>query len=70
LANLEQSREQGNRQGFLYALDLNSKQILWRHRVNRELPYVSNWPSTYFHLNGKDLYYENHSLLVKLRLPN
>jgi outer membrane protein assembly factor BamB len=66
-ANFEQPKSAGNRRGFLYALDLASKQIVLRHRVNREKKYVDTWPTTHFLVDGEFIYYENESLLVKLR---
>jgi len=66
IANLEQSKAQGNRQGFLYAVDLATARVQWRHRVNREQPYVNEWPTTYFAVDGSTVYYENAGLLAKV----
>jgi outer membrane protein assembly factor BamB len=66
IANLEQSNAQGNRQGFLYAVDLATARVQWKHRVNREQPYVNEWPTTYFALDGSAVYYENAGLLAKV----
>lgn len=66
-ANLETPTATSNRQGFLYALDPATERIRWRHRVNRELPYVNEWPTSYFHVAADGIYYENESVLVKLR---
>jgi outer membrane protein assembly factor BamB len=66
IANLEQPKAQGNRQGFLYAVDLATAQVLWKHRVNREKPYVNEWPTTYFAADGSGVYYENSGMLAKV----
>jgi len=66
IANLEQPKTQGNRQGFLYAVDLATARVQWKHRVNREQPYVNEWPTTYFALDGSAVYYENSGLLAKV----
>lgn len=66
-ANFEQPKEKGNRRGFLYALDLATRQIVLRHRVNRDKKYVDTWPTQHFLVDGDFIYYENESLLVKLR---
>jgi len=66
IANLEQPNAQGNRQGFLYAVDLATARVQWKHRVNREQPYVNEWPTTYFALDGSAVYYENSGLLAKV----
>lgn len=67
VANFEQPRTEGNPGGFLYALNLNSRQIVLRHRVNRERPYMEKWRTAYFCIAGEFIYYENASLVVKLR---
>jgi len=66
IANLEQPKAQGNRQGFLYAVDLATAQALWKHRVNREKPYVDEWPTTYFAADSNSVYYENSGFLAKV----
>jgi len=66
IANLEQPKAQGNRQGFLYAADLATARLLWRHRVNREKPYVNEWPTTYFAVDGSAVYYENSGFLARV----
>ena len=66
IANLEQPKAQGNRGGFLYAVDLATAQVKWKHRVNREKPYFDKWSSTYFGLDGSAVYYENAGLLAKI----
>jgi outer membrane protein assembly factor BamB len=66
IANLEQPNAQGNRQGFLYAVDLVTARVQWKHRVNREQPYVNEWPTTYFALDSSAVYYENSGLLAKV----
>jgi outer membrane protein assembly factor BamB len=66
IANLEQPKAQGNRQGFLYAVDLATAQVQWKHRVNREKPYFNEWPTTYFALDGSAVYYENAGFLAKV----
>jgi len=66
IANLEQPKTQGNRQGFLYAVDLATARVQWKHRVNREQPYVNEWPTTYFALDSSAVYYENSGLLAKV----
>ncbi len=67
VANFEQAREAGNRRGYLYKLDLATKKILWRHRVNRDKKYAEDWSTKHFVVDGEFVYYENESLLVKLR---
>ncbi len=66
IANLEQPEQQGNRQGFLYAVDLATARVQWKHRVNREQPYVNEWPTTYFALDGSAVYYENSGFIAKV----
>ena len=53
----------------LYALDLKTKQILWKHRTNRPSPYasVAQWPTRSFLPLDGALVYENESMLVKLK---
>jgi len=67
VANFEQPRSEGNRSGFLYALDLASKEVLMRHRVNRDKRYSEKASTSHFRVDGEFIYYENESLLVKLR---
>lgn len=53
----------------LLALDLQTRQLLWTHRVNRAtLRYAGDqrWTTTYFLPVDGGLYYENQSILVKL----
>lgn len=52
---------------FLYGLDLATKQLVFRHRVNRDKPYVEKWGTQRFRLDGPFIYYENESLVVKVR---
>lgn len=66
-ANFEQPPSKVNQQSFLYALDPVAAQVTWKHRVNRDVQYVEDWPTTFFAVSGNDVYYENHGLLVKLR---
>lgn len=66
-ANLETPAATSNRQGFLYAFDPASGRVRWTHRVNRERPYVNEWGTTHFHLATDGIYYENESILVKVR---
>jgi outer membrane protein assembly factor BamB len=66
IANLEQPKAQGNRQGFLYAVDLAAAQVLWKHRVNREEQYVNEWPTTYFAVDSSAVYYENSGFIAKV----
>lgn len=68
-ANLEQPDSPNNRQGFLYAFDIASGRVLWKHRVNRPSKYSSldNWSTAHFTLDGDAIYYENHKFLAKLR---
>jgi len=58
LANAEAPRKDAHGCGYLYALDLASKQILWKHRTGR--------PDQYDPHGANAIYYENQSLLVKL----
>lgn len=57
-----------NDKGHIYAVDLATKQVRLKHRVNRDVKYEDTWPTSYFKLDGGDLYYENYGMLVKLRL--
>ena len=66
IANLEQPKAQGNRQGFLYVVDLATAQVQWKHRVNREQPYVSDWSTRYFALDASGVYYENSGLIARV----
>ena len=66
-ATLTEPRQKENPQGFLYAFDPATSQMKWSHRVNRDQPYVAQWSTTFFHVAGPDTYYENNSILVKLR---
>lgn len=68
-ANFEQPKAEGNRQGFLYALDPATKQVKWKHRTNRPSRFESEakWPSHYFLPIDGHVYYETNLLLVKLR---
>ena len=66
IANLEQPKAQGNRQGFLYAVDLATAQVLWKHRVNRDKPNFDKWPTTYFAVDGSGVYYANAGMLAKV----
>jgi len=66
VANLEQPNAQGNRRGFLYAVDLATARVQWKHRVNREQPYVNEWPTTFFALDGSAVYYENSGFIAKV----
>ena len=53
----------------LYALDLKTQQILWKHRTNRPSPYasVAQWRTrSFLRLDGA-VVYENESILVKLQ---
>jgi outer membrane protein assembly factor BamB len=67
-ANFEQPEADGNRQGFLYALDPATKRVTWKHRVNRESQYhdPTTWPTRYFTLTGGALLYENYGLIAKI----
>lgn len=69
LANLPGS--QGPTDPFLplSALDLETRRILWTHRVNRSTSRYEGdqrWATTYFLPVDGGLYYENQSILVKL----
>lgn len=68
-ANFEQPKTEGNRQGFLYALDPATKQVKWKHRTNRPSRFESEakWPTHYFLPAGEHVYYETNLLLVKLK---
>jgi outer membrane protein assembly factor BamB len=67
VANFEQPAAEGNRRGFLYGLDLATRQVVFRHRVNRDKPYVETWGTHRFRVDGAFIYYENESILVKVR---
>jgi outer membrane protein assembly factor BamB len=60
---------QGNRQGFLYALDPATKQIRWKHRVNRPSQYndPAVWPTSCFALGEGAVYYENYGFVAKVK---
>lgn len=66
-ANFEQPEARQNRQGFLYALDPATGAVRWKHRSNRDLRYVDQWPTVFFAVADNSIYYENNSLLAKLR---
>ncbi len=66
IANLEQPHSQDNRQGFLYAVDLATGQVQWKHRVNREKPYFDTWPTTWFAADGSAVYYENAGFIARV----
>jgi outer membrane protein assembly factor BamB len=68
LANAESPRKDANGSGYLYALDVASKQILWKHRTGRPDQYDPHgaWPTQFVLPAGNAIYYENQSLLVKL----
>jgi outer membrane protein assembly factor BamB len=53
----------------LYALDLKTKQILWKHRTNRPSRFasVAQWPTRSFLLLDGAVIYENESILVRLQ---
>lgn len=67
VANFEQPESKSNRGGFLYAVDASTGQMRWRHRVNRDVQYVNQWPTSFFAVSGNDVYYENNGFLAKLR---
>ena len=56
----------GSDDGSVYAVDLATARVLWKHRVNREKPYVNEWPTTYFAADGSGVYYENSGMLAKV----
>ena len=66
IANFEQPKAQDNRQGFLYAADLATAKVKWKHRVNREKQYFDKWPTTYFALDDSAVYYENAGFIAKV----
>lgn len=68
-ANFEEPESKNNRQGFLYAFNPTSKQVLWKHRVNRpnQISSIANWSTDDFLIDGNAIYYENHQLLAKIR---
>ncbi len=68
-SNFETPEMQGNRQGFLYALDPATKQIRWKHRVNRPSQYndPAVWPTSCFALGEGAVYYENYGFVAKVK---
>jgi len=64
LGDLEGSNLEGNRATSLYAMDLSTRAILWSHRVDSGSP---GWPSGHFLPVDEGIYYENESVLVRLR---
>ena len=69
LANLPGSQGPTDPNLPLSALDLETRQILWTHRVNRSTSRYEGdqrWATTYFLPVDGGLYYENQSILVKL----
>lgn len=62
-ANFEVPRSESAGNGYLYALDLKSKQLLWKQKTSTE-----GWWQTQFFLPAPGaVYYESAGVLVKLR---
>jgi outer membrane protein assembly factor BamB len=52
--------------GWLYAIDLATRTLLWKHQCYRDTQYEKGWTTNHFLPANGALYYENRSLLVKL----
>lgn len=68
-ANFESPEVTKSRQGFLYALDVTTKQIAWKHRVNRPSQYSdpANWSTSEFVVADGAVYYANFQFVAKAR---
>lgn len=67
-ANNENPRSEGSGRGYLYALDLTTKEILWKYHASTPDKYnpLGRWPTRYFVLADRAVYFENQSKLAKL----
>jgi len=68
VGNAELPPEKGSRGGWIYALDLASKQLLWKHHACRPDQYDPDgtWPTQFVLPVDGGLIYENAGLLAKL----
>jgi outer membrane protein assembly factor BamB len=52
--------------GWLHAIDLAERRILWSHQCYRPSQYSADWTTRRYVISDGALYYENKSILVKL----
>jgi outer membrane protein assembly factor BamB len=50
----------------LHAIDIHTREVLWTHRVNREIKYQENWRTSDILVTPTAVYYDNNSLIAKV----
>ena len=50
----------------LHAIDIHTREVLWTHRVNRDVKYSDSWPTHEIFITPDAIYYDNFSLVAKV----
>jgi outer membrane protein assembly factor BamB len=50
----------------LHAIDIQTREVLWTHRVNRDAKYSDTWPTHEIYITPDAIYYDNFSLVAKV----